>query len=95
MSSMFPVSGAFAVFGTRFVSPALGFTLGGFSCALRLIHSMFYFDRVELLAAMVKSWGVVYTTLIYLTRPVFFRSLSIRKVPITQAMRPLSISSSK
>lgn len=28
MSSMFPVSGAFAVFGTRFVSPALGFTLG-------------------------------------------------------------------
>lgn len=28
MSAMFPVSGAFAVFGTRFVSPALGFTLG-------------------------------------------------------------------
>ncbi|OJA11654.1 hypothetical protein AZE42_08380 [Rhizopogon vesiculosus] len=28
MSTMFPVSGAFSVFGTRFVSPALGFTLG-------------------------------------------------------------------
>lgn len=28
MSSMYPVSGAFSVFGTRFVSPALGFTLG-------------------------------------------------------------------
>ena len=68
---MFPVSGAFAVFGTRFVSPALGFTLGGFSCALRLIHLMFCLDRVELLAAMVTCWSVVHTTLIYLTRPVF------------------------
>lgn len=28
MAAMFPVSGAFSVFGTRFVSPALGFTLG-------------------------------------------------------------------
>ncbi|KAF9476781.1 hypothetical protein BDN70DRAFT_811712 [Pholiota conissans] len=28
MSSMYPVTGAFSVFGTRFVSPALGFTLG-------------------------------------------------------------------
>ncbi|KAG6864442.1 hypothetical protein C0991_009500 [Blastosporella zonata] len=28
MSSMFPVSGAFSVFGSRFISPALGFTLG-------------------------------------------------------------------
>ena len=28
MSSMYPVSGAFSTFGTRFVSPALGFTLG-------------------------------------------------------------------
>ncbi|KDR69445.1 hypothetical protein GALMADRAFT_1352458 [Galerina marginata CBS 339.88] len=28
MSSMYPVSGAFSIFGTRFVSPALGFTLG-------------------------------------------------------------------
>ncbi|PPQ77160.1 hypothetical protein CVT25_010788 [Psilocybe cyanescens] len=28
MSSMYPVSGAFSVFGARFVSPALGFTLG-------------------------------------------------------------------
>lgn len=28
MSAMFPVSGAFSVFGSRFVSPALGFTLG-------------------------------------------------------------------
>ena len=53
MSSMFPVSGAFAVFGTRFVSPALGFTLGGFSCALRSIYLKFFLDRVELLAAMV------------------------------------------
>ncbi|KAF9008046.1 amino acid permease-domain-containing protein [Cyathus striatus] len=28
MSSMFPISGAFSTFGSRFVSPALGFTLG-------------------------------------------------------------------
>jgi len=28
MASMYPVSGAFSTFGTRFVSPALGFTLG-------------------------------------------------------------------
>ncbi|KIM38704.1 hypothetical protein M413DRAFT_420048 [Hebeloma cylindrosporum] len=28
MSSMYPLSGAFSIFGTRFVSPALGFTLG-------------------------------------------------------------------
>ncbi|KAF8555551.1 hypothetical protein OG21DRAFT_1410740 [Imleria badia] len=28
MAAMFPVSGAFSVFGSRFVSPALGFTLG-------------------------------------------------------------------
>ncbi|KII94543.1 hypothetical protein PLICRDRAFT_33339 [Plicaturopsis crispa FD-325 SS-3] len=28
MAAMFPVSGAFSVFGTRFVSPAFGFTLG-------------------------------------------------------------------
>jgi len=30
MSSMYPVSGAFSTFGARFVSPALGFTLGSF-----------------------------------------------------------------
>ncbi|KIK99020.1 hypothetical protein PAXRUDRAFT_133022 [Paxillus rubicundulus Ve08.2h10] len=37
MSAMYPVSGAFSVFGTRFVSPALGFTLGWnywFQCEL-------------------------------------------------------------
>ena len=28
MAAMYPVSGAFAVFGRRFVSSALGFTLG-------------------------------------------------------------------
>lgn len=28
MAAMYPVSGAFLVFGGRFVSPALGFTLG-------------------------------------------------------------------
>ncbi|KAF7975604.1 hypothetical protein HWV62_9179 [Athelia sp. TMB] len=28
MAAMYPVSGAFSVFGTRFVSPAFGFTLG-------------------------------------------------------------------
>ena len=27
---MYPLSGAFSTFATRFVSPALGFTLGGF-----------------------------------------------------------------
>ena len=28
MAAMYPVSGAFAVIGQRFMSPALGFTLG-------------------------------------------------------------------
>ncbi|KAF8888141.1 amino acid permease-domain-containing protein, partial [Gymnopilus junonius] len=32
MSSMYPVSGAFSIFGARFVSPALGFTLGWNYC---------------------------------------------------------------
>ena len=31
MAAMYPVSGAFSVFGSRFVSPALGFTLGKLS----------------------------------------------------------------
>ncbi|KAF8804296.1 amino acid permease [Phlegmacium glaucopus] len=42
MSSMYPVSGAFSTFGTRFVSPALGFTLG-----------WNYFLQCELTAAAV------------------------------------------
>ena len=37
MSSMYPVSGAFSTFGTRFVSPALGFTLGKFKLQLVII----------------------------------------------------------
>ena len=34
---MYPVTGAFSTFGTRFVSPALGFTLGEFKFKLRVI----------------------------------------------------------
>ena len=30
MSAMYPVSGTFSTFGTRFISPALGFALGKF-----------------------------------------------------------------
>ncbi len=33
MASYIPVSGTFSVFATRFVSPALGFTLGEFNIA--------------------------------------------------------------
>ena len=55
MASMYPVSGAFSTFGTRFVSPALGFALGEFqflSCYLNK-HEMDDSDRLELLVAMV------------------------------------------
>ena len=34
---MYPVSGAFSTFGTRFVSPALGFTLGEFKFQVIII----------------------------------------------------------
>ena len=40
MASMYPVSGAFSTFGTRFVSPALGFTLG---------ESSYYLNKYELI----------------------------------------------
>jgi len=52
MSSMYPVSGAFSVFGTRFVSPALGFTLG---MPINDRYSRIKIDlcnRMELLAAV-------------------------------------------
>ena len=55
MSSMYPVSGAFSVFGTRFVSPALGFTLGKESKFAQCIleDSDASASRLELLVTMV------------------------------------------
>jgi len=44
MAAMYPVSGAFSVFGTRFVSPALGFTLGT-ELALNLTARSFAFGQ--------------------------------------------------
>jgi amino acid permease len=54
---MYPVSGAFSVFGTRFVSPALGFTLGEFIYELTAFAhiTISFFFRMELLAAMVST----------------------------------------
>lgn len=55
MSSMYPVSGAFSIFGTRFVSPALGFTLGKVAICHSTRISLTVssrFRRMELLAAM-------------------------------------------
>src|SRR4051794_13784236 len=59
MSSMYPVSGAFSVFGTRFVSPALGFTLGRHPCYgwdWRCFHGAI---RLELLAAVESLYSYV------------------------------------
>ena len=50
---MYPVSGAFSTFGTRFVSPALGFTLGEFKIRL-LMNRYEMYGRLELLVAMVR-----------------------------------------
>ena len=44
MSSMYPVSGAFSTFGTRFVSPALGFTLGEF-----MFQSYYFWNKYEII----------------------------------------------
>ncbi|KAG1758917.1 amino acid permease-domain-containing protein [Suillus occidentalis] len=52
MSAMFPVSGAFSVFGSRFVSPALGFTLGVFQYR-RLTYSFVMGSASELTAAAI------------------------------------------
>ena len=52
MSAMYPVSGAFSVFGTRFVSPALGFTLGKITLASNLAGLLINV-RMELLVSMV------------------------------------------
>ena len=41
---MYPVSGAFSTFGTRFVSPAFGFTLGEFK-----ISNYYYMKKYELM----------------------------------------------
>ncbi|OAX38858.1 hypothetical protein K503DRAFT_815677 [Rhizopogon vinicolor AM-OR11-026] len=48
MSTMFPVSGAFSVFGTRFVSPALGFTLASELTAAAII--------LQYWAPQVQAW---------------------------------------
>ena len=53
---MYPVSGAFSTFGTRFVSPALGFTLGEFKSFKVSLEQLLnnLDDRLELLVAMVR-----------------------------------------
>lgn len=64
MSSMYPVSGAFSVFGTRFISPALGFTLGEYQCSFdrHPFWWRFLSSRMELLAPMVSVINCVCIT---------------------------------
>ncbi|KAF9535180.1 amino acid permease-domain-containing protein [Crepidotus variabilis] len=52
MSSMYPVSGAFSTFGSRFVSPALGFTLGWnywlqWSLSIPAVILQFWTDKLQ------------------------------------------------
>lgn len=76
MAAMYPVSGAFSVFGARFVSPALGFTLGElFVCVA--VEDFSFCLRMELLVTMVSSY--THRSFILLTSLDIFRSLSIRK----------------
>ena len=51
---MYPVSGAFSTFGTRFVSPALGFTLGEFYASSYYLSRYEMDGRLELLVSMVR-----------------------------------------
>lgn len=76
MAAMYPVSGAFSVFGTRFVSPALGFTLGT-ELALNLIAHSFAFGQQD---GIIGSNGKLYS-MPNLSDIIFIsdcRSLSIR-----------------
>ena len=64
---MYPVSGAFSTFGSRFVSPSLGFTLGEFVASKPTLLIMI--SRVELLAPMVFSRNTDGTILNYILLP--------------------------
>ncbi|KAF9226990.1 hypothetical protein BS17DRAFT_794360 [Gyrodon lividus] len=64
MAAMFPVSGAFSVFGTRFVSPALGFTLG-----------WNYWFQCELTAAAIilQQWALIIIVPVFILQLVHVR----------------------
>ncbi|KDR84458.1 hypothetical protein GALMADRAFT_56386 [Galerina marginata CBS 339.88] len=61
MSSMYPVSGAFSIFGTRFVSPALGFTLGWnywlqWALSIRMLGVLFGSHELTAAAVIIQFW---------------------------------------
>ncbi|KAF9461615.1 amino acid permease/ SLC12A domain-containing protein [Collybia nuda] len=73
MSSMYPVSGAFSAFGTRFVSPALGFTLGWnywLQCELTAAAIILQFWTPKLLAW---HWAVIIIVPIFLLQLIHVR----------------------
>ncbi len=78
MASYIPVSGTFAVFGTRFVSPALGFTLGmpGQSVCRRPTHLASQDGTIGYNGAIVLPFAAV--AIAYVGNALPCRSLSIR-----------------
>ncbi|KAG2142748.1 amino acid permease-domain-containing protein [Suillus bovinus] len=74
MSAMFPVSGAFSVFGSRFVSPALGFTLGWnywFQCELTAAAIILQFWAPQVQAW---EWALVIIVPVFLLQLIDVRA---------------------
>ncbi|KAG2091954.1 amino acid permease/ SLC12A domain-containing protein [Suillus discolor] len=74
MSAMFPVSGAFSVFGSRFVSPALGFTLGWnywFQCELTAAAIILQFWAPQVQAW---EWALVIIVPVFLLQLIHVRA---------------------
>ncbi|KIK32579.1 hypothetical protein CY34DRAFT_101158 [Suillus luteus UH-Slu-Lm8-n1] len=73
MSAVFPVSGAFSVFGSRFVSPALGFTLGWnywFQCELTAAAIILQFWAPQVQAW---EWAIVIIVPVFLLQLIHVR----------------------
>ncbi|TFK33264.1 amino acid permease/ SLC12A domain-containing protein [Crucibulum laeve] len=73
MSSMYPVSGAFSIFGARFVSPALGFTLGWnywLQCELTAAAVILQYWTPALLAW---HWAIIIIVPIFLLQLIHVR----------------------
>ena len=90
MAAYIPVTGSFAVFGTRFVSPALGFSLGTFIWNQESVPRLTLYCRLELLVAMVSALASLTVEMEHLLTPknVVYRSLTIR-----ESTRPLRYTS--
>ena len=92
MAAYIPVTGSFAVFGTRFVSPALGFSLGTYiwkNC-LDSIRGLTLYFRLELLVAMVSALASLAVEVGHLLTP---ENVACRGLTIRESTRPLRYTS--